>query len=975
MRRLAPLFLALLCAAVSSLPAPAATAPALPPLIKVETGAHQSFVNRILPLDGARLLTISDDQTARLWAASGRADTVVRGRAGLRDEGALYAVAASTKYIALGGRSGMDQGSSFVRLLDRKTLKPAGLLAGLPDVVTALAFSADGQKLAVGFDRVGVKIYQIGQGAAVASIPSPGGAVTEVLFARDGRVVVVADGGIDILAADLSSGRTPTLGDDFKPWRAALSPDDRVLVVGSRSRANVALVDLATGAVRHSELPGEASAAPSVAWTSGGRGILVGGYAEAGGMLWKLAPDGRPLEAQPVDGAVTAVADGPDGALFADADGGWGRWRGGRLPDYSSRPAKLAFRSARTPPLSVSPDGLRLTFAANGRQVATLDLTARRADASAGPAVAAAPALDGPQPQDLDRAERVLSSTAIAGDPGRVVGTNFYVRRLDKRGRTLWKAPAAAAAWGVAVAAEARLVVVAQGDGTVAWLDLERGDLQLAAFVSPQLEWVAWTPDGFFDRSRDGGRLVGHVIDRGPREGSDFIELERTSRGYFRSDLVQAALRRGRGDREMLASARGSLGAASERLVVAAPPRVRIATVCGWDEAAEKPTACFEAANVADGVAWARLVSRGNKLDITIALDARGAAAGDTQLRVGKVRRTPIGERRIVAGGIEQRRFMIEVPEGDPIVEVSVASTDGAAVSEPALLRLKGVPAAAQRSPALYVLAIGVADYQLSFFDLGGGVASNDAKDFATTLSSGGNQAFAGGKTTVLTDRAATAPAIRAAFSDLIARVEPNDVVVVFFSGHGQQIDGDYVFAPYETGFADHRAILERAKRGEAFPDHLVSEIFRKDGISQAELSTALAALRASRILVILDTCFGGAFDALSGQQRNGLTTALGERFAESSGRYLIASARGFALDDPEAQDTSHTSIFTGSILRSLRGAADRDKDGAVTLAEVAEYVRADVPQRTAAQGFEQKPVISFFGDPYFPLVKAEAPK
>ncbi|HEX8261403.1 MAG TPA: hypothetical protein VF547_00860, partial [Allosphingosinicella sp.] len=130
------------CAALAAFAASSAAAAGEPaPIIRVETGAHQAFINRLVVLDEGRLLTVSDDQTARSWNHKGRLLAVARGRVGPRDEGALYAAAVSPRYVALGGRAGAAEGAPFVRLLDRATLKPAGLLADLPDVVTALAFS------------------------------------------------------------------------------------------------------------------------------------------------------------------------------------------------------------------------------------------------------------------------------------------------------------------------------------------------------------------------------------------------------------------------------------------------------------------------------------------------------------------------------------------------------------------------------------------------------------------------------------------------------------------------------------------------------------------------------------------------------------------------------------------------------------------------------------------------------------------
>lgn len=960
MNALAPLVLALALAAFTP-PARAAA----PPLIRVETGAHQAFINRMAPLGADSVLTISDDQTARTWTLRGRALAVVRGQAGPRDEGALYALAMSTRYVALGGRAGMSDGATFVRLLDRKTLRPAGLLSPLPDVVTALAFSADGQRLAVGFDRMGVRVYDLGQGAPAAERAGPGGAITDLVFTPDGRLVIGADGGVAVLDADYRASRALPLEAGFRPWRAALSPDGRILALGGRDAPQAALVDLATLSARTIVLAHDGGAAPAAAWSRDGTSVAFGGRDASGGVLWRLGRDGAILATAASGGAaVTALSTAERGVLFADADGGWGLWPVAAAPTYASRPAKLNFRAMNAAPLSVTPDGTRVALSDNGRPFAVLDLSQRQVQRAQTAPPARVPDEPAP-PRDLQRAEKVLSSAREGR--GWIVGTNFYVRRLDSTGRTLWKSPASGPVWGVAVAASARLAVVALGDGTLSWLDLDTGESQLGAFVSPTLEWAAWTPDGFFDRSAVGGRLIGHNLDRGARAGSDFIDLERTAIAYFRSDLVQAALRRAKGDRETLTRARASIGSAAVRIAASAPPRLHVEALCGFDPVADRTTACFQKDNVAAPVAWSRLITK-HQVDVAIAIEE--AKGGKTQLKVDGVQRIPQGEQTIQGGGVERRRFRVDLPAGDPKIEISVANADGSARSETITLQVRGVPSdAGQRRPALHVLAIGVADYQLANFDLGEGVASNDARSLAARLSAAGNQAFERRDAKVLTDSQATGSAIRAGLAALVARSEPQDVAIIFFSGHGLQVDGDYVFAPYELGYSSSAAVAAKARAGEAFPEQLMSQIFRADGVSQSELGAALANLKAARALVILDTCFGGSFDALATTQRNGMNTALGERFAESSGRYVLASARGFALDDPEGK--TRNSVFTEALLRALSGGADQDHDGAVTFAELADYVRRELPRRTAALGAEQQPVIGFFGDPYFPLIKS----
>ena len=76
------------------------------PILRIETGGHQSLVTRVsTDAQGRWILTASEDKTARLWdAATGKLLSVMRPPIGPEGVGAIYAAALSPdgKQIALG---------------------------------------------------------------------------------------------------------------------------------------------------------------------------------------------------------------------------------------------------------------------------------------------------------------------------------------------------------------------------------------------------------------------------------------------------------------------------------------------------------------------------------------------------------------------------------------------------------------------------------------------------------------------------------------------------------------------------------------------------------------------------------------------------------------------------------------------------------------------------------------------------------
>ena len=96
--------------------------------------------------------------------------------------------------------------------------------------------------------------------------------------------------------------------------------------------------------------------------------------------------------------------------------------------------------------------------------------------------------------------------------------------------------------WQVVVSADGRSIVAAVGDGTLRWLRAEDGVEYLAAFVHPQtLEWIAWTPQGYYVSSVRGDQLIGWHLNRGRDRSALFYRAVQFERLLYRPDIVDAA--------------------------------------------------------------------------------------------------------------------------------------------------------------------------------------------------------------------------------------------------------------------------------------------------------------------------------------------------------------------------------------------------------------------------------------------------
>jgi uncharacterized caspase-like protein len=171
-------------------------------------------------------------------------------------------------------------------------------------------------------------------------------------------------------------------------------------------------------------------------------------------------------------------------------------------------------------------------------------------------------------------------------------------------------------------------------------------------------------------------------------------------------------------------------------------------------------------------------------------------------------------------------------------------------------------------------------------------------------------------------------------------KARDTDLVVIYFAGHGivQSIGGceDGFLLPYD-----------------ADPDDVVTR-----GVAMRDIAHWIGGLQTRAVVVCLDCCHAGK---VLGQREPGpagrnmeLRPAVLHGMA-GSGRYLIASCDE-GQKSFECAELGH-GLFTYHLLRGIEGAADRDRDGRVGLAELFNYV-SEAVSRDALRRFgqDQKP-------------------
>lgn len=168
------------------------------------------------------------------------------------------------------------------------------------------------------------------------------------------------------------------------------------------------------------------------------------------------------------------------------------------------------------------------------------------------------------------------------------------------------------------------------------------------------------------------------------------------------------------------------------------------------------------------------------------------------------------------------------------------------------------------------------------------------------------------------------------------------DMVIIFFAGHGA-CEKD-VTSPDKDGLEKY--ILPY----DADPKDLYAS-----ALPMSEISRIFNRIQSERLIFIADACYSGASGGrtinLAGIRAN-ISEAFLNRIASGKGR-IILTASGANEVSSEDDKLKH-GVFTYFLLEGLRGKADTDKDGIITVDEVYRYISREVPRAT---GQEQHPV------------------
>ena len=410
-------------------------------------------------------------------------------------------------------------------------------------------------------------------------------------------------------------------------------------------------------------------------------------------------------------------------------------------------------------------------------------------------------------------------------------------------------------------------VISTAGDHNVHIWDIETGKLKATLYFLGEKDWAVVTPDNLFDASPGGMKMMYFVV------GKEVIELDQLKERYWQPGLLPALLNFVNDDVKDVESFKK----------VALYPTVLSAEI------------------------------KEEKLEVKI--KERSGGIGRTNFFINK--------KEVIEDANPERKteFLIDLKkydnyfaEGENTIAIKCWNKKGWLPSQPYILKYnkKG---SGNLEPSLYAIFIGTSKYRNDSLSLN--FPDQDAIYLNEAVKIVGGYLFKNKVHTKLlttelptSDNFSNKENIKKAFFEIAQKAKPQDVMVIYFTGHGANYDDGQKAQYY---YLTHEIVS---------PNLSDPAVRQQATISSEELTDWINDIPARKQVLIFDTCYAGKIlDSLKSKNAIDATRDRAmERMKDRTGTFVLT---GSAADKVSYEASNYgQSLLTYTLLHGMKGVA-----------------------------------------------------